>query len=457
MNKKIFFVFFFAFLIRLIALNQSLWLDEAVTAKVVINYGFTDIISKFSPNDFHPPLYYLFMKLWTNFFGYSEIALRMPSVIFSLLTGYVVYLIGGIWSAVFFLFNPLIVYYSQEARMYMMATFLLTAGSYYFVKISNIKYQILNIHIKNRIFFNLFIFLSLLTFYGSVFLIITFLLYFLYKKQYKNLFICLLVVFIYFLTISSLLYQQSVNSKIALNNVTNWSLVLGKANIKNLLLIPIKFSIGRISFYPKIIYWIIAGVWGGWVFWKILVGGLKNKQLLSLFILPLILGFLVSFFAPMLQYFRFIYLIPMMSLLLNFGLSSQGKSHLRGVTLTLGFLVFSLVYLLNPAFHREDWKSLVKSLPKDKLVYMIMASSDPVSYYSTSLKINELTLLRQSSGGQSGLEKEIIVIPYTTEVYGFDYKSLLSKKGYQLKKEVSFREVTFEQWSKKLFENYFEL
>src|SRR3990167_11022982 len=117
MGKKILLIFVLAFLIRLIALNQSLWLDEAITAKVVMSFGFKDIINKFSPTDFHPPLYYLFMKLWTNFFGYSEIALRMPSILFSLLTGYVIYLIGGIWAAVFFLFNPLIVYYSQEAQM----------------------------------------------------------------------------------------------------------------------------------------------------------------------------------------------------------------------------------------------------------------------------------------------------------------------------------------------------
>ena len=71
-------------------------------------------------------------------FGYSEIALRMPSILFSLLTGYVVYLIGGIWSAAFFLFNPLIVYYSQEARMYMMVTFFLTASLYYFLKSKNL-------------------------------------------------------------------------------------------------------------------------------------------------------------------------------------------------------------------------------------------------------------------------------------------------------------------------------
>jgi len=442
LNKKIFLVFFFAFFIRLIAINQSLWLDEAVTANVIRNYGFMQIISKFSPTDFHPPLYYLFIKLWTNVFGYSEIALRMPSVLFSLLTGYVVYMIGGIWTSAFFLFNPLIVYYSQEARMYMMATFFLTAALYYFLKN------------RNLILFNLFIFLSLLTFYGSIFLITGFLLYFLYKKQYKNLFICLLVVFVYFLTISSLLYQQLVNSKIALSNVANWSLVLGKANIKNLLLIPIKFSIGRISFYPKWAYWGIAGIWTTFISFTILIQKLKGKSqnynlkvksLLFLLISPLIMGFIASFFAPMLQYFRFIYLIPIMALLLGFGLSNQSRFNRRGYVLVGGFLFFSLAYLLLPQFHREDWKSLVKSLPKDKPVYMITASSDPVKYYNNKLIIIPL---RSDFIGTTEKQEEIIVIPYASEIYGLNYKNLLSKNGYQKKKEVSFREITYEQWTK---------
>ncbi|NCN22390.1 glycosyltransferase family 39 protein, partial [Candidatus Falkowbacteria bacterium] len=81
-NKIIFFVFLLAFLIRLIGINQSLWLDEATTARVVQQYNYQEIITKFSPNDFHPPLYYLFMKFWTNIFGYSEVALRFPSIIF---------------------------------------------------------------------------------------------------------------------------------------------------------------------------------------------------------------------------------------------------------------------------------------------------------------------------------------------------------------------------------------
>lgn len=429
MNKKIFFVFFFAFVIRLIALNQSLWLDEAVTAKVVMDYRFTEIVSIFSPTDFHPPLYYLFMKLWTNMFGYSEIALRMPSVLFSLMTGYVVYLIGGIWAASFFLFNPLIVYYSQEGRMYMLSTLFLTGALYYLLASLRVN------KLKNKIFFGLFISLAFLTFYGSIFFIASMLLYLLFKKQYKFFIVSLLALIVSLLVISPLLYKQLINSKTALTSVTNWSLVLGKANIKNLLLIPIKFSIGRISFYPKWLYWGIAGIWTAFVSFQIL----KIKKVFLfyyLIIFPLFLGFCVSFFAPMLQYFRFIYLIPIIAILL-----AKKNVTVYHYGVAIGFTIFSLAYLLFPQFHREDWKSLVKNLPKNKPVYMIVSSSDPVKYYSQNLKINDLASLQVGK-----LEKEITVVPFSVGVYGLDYKGLLSKNNYQLKKEVSFREVTFEQW-----------
>src|SRR3989344_6433319 len=135
MHKKLIIILFLAFLVRLIALNQSLWLDEAVTANIVSNFSYSEILNKFSPFDFHPPLFYFVEKFWTNIFGYSETTLRFPSIIFSLLTGWIIYLIGkrmkddptsprqtrlrgarnvGLFAASLFLFNPLIIYYSQE-------------------------------------------------------------------------------------------------------------------------------------------------------------------------------------------------------------------------------------------------------------------------------------------------------------------------------------------------------
>ncbi len=449
------------FILRLISIDQSLWLDEAVTAKAVSAYKFFDIPKFFSPADFHPPLYYLLMKLWTNIFGYSEISLRMPSIIFSILTGYVVYLIGkrlknrqvGVWAAVFFLFNPLIVYYSQEARMYMMTVFFLTMALYFFVRIINIgelnsnrmskvksqksKAKVKSQKISKTLMFSIFIILGFYTFYGTVFLIVAMLVYLIFKRQYRELLVIGCWLFVAGLIISPLLYRQMVNSKQALATVSNWSLVLGKANLKNLLLIPLKFSFGRISFYPKGIYYLVSGLWSLFIFAVLLKAGLKNKLLLFLFVFPLILGLVFSFSSPLLQYFRFLFLLPIMSILLTLGT----KDWQRWV-IVFGFLILSLIYLFCPFFHREDWKSLARNISKDKPVYIILPSSDALSYYKKDLNFNDLREIVD----KSITSKKIIVIPYTSDIYGLDYQKILREKGFKLNRISSAYFLQMEEW-----------
>ena len=274
-----------------------------------------------------------------------------------------------------------------------------------------------------------------MTFYGSLFLIAAYFIYFLYKKQYKNLLISSFILLVFILTIFPLLLKQLANSRLSLSMVSNWTLVLGKANIKNLLLIPVKFSIGRIDFYPKWIYYSIAGVWTTFVLFQITK--IKNNYLfIYLLIFPLFLGFVISFFTPLLQYFRFLFLIPIMSLLLS-------RSNLRGWILATGFLIFSLAYLLIPQFQREDWKSLASDVKNKSSVYIVEASSDTLKYYDPNLKLNELLNIDKSN-----LENEITVIPNTVEIYGYDYKKILKEKNYRLIKEKSFRELTLEDWKK---------
>ena len=441
-----------------------------MTARVVQQFNFYEIITKFSPTDFHPPLYYLFMKVWTNIFAYSEISLRMPSVLFSLLTGYIVYLIGkklfnidsglaslprmtkgqqfGPWAAVFFLFYPLIIYYSQEARMYMMATFLLTASLYFLLGIIlNIKNQISKIHIKNQKLMNFVGFLSLtilslMTFYGSIFLIIPMFLYLLFKKHYRLFTFSFLFFTFSLILISPLLSQQIINAKQQMQLIPNWGRVLGKTNFKNLFLIPIKFSIGRISFYPKWLYWSISGIWTAFLWFFVIKGRLKNRFLFFLLVGSLGFGILFSFFTPLLQYFRFLYLIPIMSILLALG---WDKFHLRGgkwLVLT-GFILFSLLYLLNPNFQREDWRSLAKALPLNRNVYMVYSSSDPIRYYRKEMQIVDL----KSVPDLRCLDSELIVIPYSADIHGLDYQKILSERNFKLAKKQAFRALTVETWN----------
>lgn len=452
MKLKIFLLLSVAFFLRLISLDQSLWLDEATTARVVQQYHYLEIINKFSPYDFHPPLYYLFMKFWINIFGDSEMSLRMPSVIFSLLVGWVIFLIGkaienektGFWAAILFLFNPLIIYYSQEARMYMMATIFLTVGLYWFLKVKNSKLKI-----KNLLLINLFFSLAFLTFYGSIFFIVAFLFYLLIQKQWKNFFISLSTVICLLLIISPLLYQQLTNAKFSLMEVRNWSLVLGKANIKNLLLIPIKFSIGRIDFYPKWLYYLIALGWTTFVWFFVVKKFLAIKKskiridlLIALLFFPLIIGFIFSFITPLLQYFRFLYLIPILAILLSV------VDDLNKRILLFGFLFFSLIYLIFPQFHREDWKSLSFYLKQNQIkeVFIISSSADPLIYYNQRIKINDLRKICQKKDVLT--RKEIVIVPYTTEIYGLDYERCLSDR-FKLIEEKSFRKLIFKKYQVK--------
>lgn len=409
MKNKLVWLLAGCFLIRLIGLNQSLWLDEAISANVAKNYSYTEIVTKFSPSDFHPPLYYLVLKFWTNIFGFSEISLRMPSVIFSLVTVYVIYLLGGFWPALITGGNPLLVYYSQEARIYAMVTMLLTIGLYFLVK-------------KKYWLTSLLFGISFLTFYGSIFFIVAVGIYLLINKKFKEILIISVGPLVVLLAISPLLAKQMVNSKEMLGIVTNWDLLLGKANLKNLLLIPIKFTSGRISFYPKIAYYLVAGFWA-----LLVISKLIKKNIYSfIFWMTLFIGTVFSIFTPMLQYFRFLYLIPVMALVIK-------KNYL----IAGGFVVFSSIYLLNPQFYREDWKSLSKDLPNK--IYMISSLGDPIKYYK-NINISDIR--------GDILENEIAVVPYGETIHGVDHNQILTKAGYKIVETKNYRELTSERWQK---------
>jgi 4-amino-4-deoxy-L-arabinose transferase-like glycosyltransferase len=468
MRKKLFVIFIVAFLFRLIALNQSLWLDEATTARVVQQYNYAQIITKFSPSDFHPPLFYIFMKAWSNIFGYAEVVLRMPSVLFSLSCGYIVYVLyirmsrdrsrrapssvakwgpvptNGLFAVIFFLFNPLIIYYSQEARMYMMVTFLLSVSLYYFMVI--ITSKSLSSELRATILFNLFTALSFLTFYGSIFMIAAYYIVLLWKRQFALLIKLLPGFVIALLVVTPLLYQQFLHSREALQIVTNWKAALGPASLKNLFLIPLKFSLGRISFEPKNLYYLLSLPWTLFILFIASRGIVKQKLFGVLCILPVFLGLVFSFFSPLLQYFRFLYLLPILSILLANSYASQRQliKLVLATIVLLGFAGLSCMYVLNPVVHRENWRDAALSVNNKKEIYMIVSSSDPIRYYGNKSLLKDLRTLSVVQN----LPDKIVVIPYTSDIYGYDYKTNLINKGYASTSIKNFRGVTVEEWQR---------
>jgi hypothetical protein len=425
-------------ILRLIGRNQSMWLDEAISANVA-KLPIGEIVSNFSVGDFHPPLYYWFLSFWVKIFGGTVPMMRLSSVLFSVITVFGVYKIGeklknkkiALWAAWFVAINPLLIYYGQELRMYMMTTMWLVWAIYYWIKIVKDKENLA----KNWVLFNIFTFLAFVTFYASAFLIGAMILYFLVKKEWGNFAKSILGIGIAIIIISPLLFGQLKMSSEALNLVTNWTLVLGKVNLKNLLLIPIKFTIGRISWYPKIFYHLVSGVWTVFVWLVALKNSKKEKNLVWLMIIPLLLGIIFSFKSPMIQYFRFLYLVPILALLL-----AKEKNKMVKLILSAGFLVFSLFYVLNPAMHREDWKGVAESLKNQEKVYMVKSFKDPIKFYNPEIKILNIT--------SEIKEDNIWVIPYGEIIHGVNHTEILDKAGYKLEKQINFREIVLEKWQK---------
>lgn len=474
-NKRMIVLLISAFLIRLINLNQSLWLDESIVAKVAHTIPLLRIPTTLSIFDVHPPGYYMIISVWSSLFGTSEIALRMPSIIMSLLAGWFIYKAGmalkdkttGLWASAFFLFNPLIIYYSQEARMHMMATAFLSGALYYFVLVMQEKKKT---ETKNFLFFNIFSVLSMSVFYGSAFFLAAMLITYLFvipmkigiqknnSEKSKSDWIPTFVgmtrmmfsmtwgLLISLLLLSPLLYLQMQNAKAGLADLANWTAALGKAELKNIAMIFLKFATGRLSWLPKWSYYLVAGVPTMIVWMAVFLGGLKKRFLGALLIIPLILGLAVSFIAPMMMYFRFLYLIPVMCLLIALFAIPTQKGKLT-VFLRMGimllFLTFSLSYLLISQFHREDWKGLAGQLQGSAPVFMIIPSSDPIGYYRPDVPVYELRSIQKTE-----IPEYVYVVPYTAALYGIDHYALLEKKGCMKASETHFRgDLILEKWT----------
>jgi len=130
-----------AFGLRLYRLDhQEIWGDEAHSAYVVK----LPLSSTISPRtETNPPLYHLLLYLWVRLTGCSVFALRFLSLVLGVLTVPLIYQLArlafgqlvGLLAALLGAISPFLVYYSQEARMYALATFATTLSMLLLMKI----------------------------------------------------------------------------------------------------------------------------------------------------------------------------------------------------------------------------------------------------------------------------------------------------------------------------------
>jgi 4-amino-4-deoxy-L-arabinose transferase-like glycosyltransferase len=401
-NITLIILLIFAFSIRLISLNQSLWLDEAIQVWSVQNFSLFRLLKDYMPGDFNPPLLHIILWFWTKVFGTSEISIRMPSVIFGTLTVYITYLFSKeifkdkskqCLSLLLAATAPLLIYYSQEARPYALACFLSTWSMYSFyqsfIKMRNGKIQY-------------FISTSLMFFshYLALFIFPTqLLILYLTSKSVKK-FIPKLKTF--FLPLLSLLLilpillpQLKIGTSVE-GDLPVWQ-SLSQFSFKALLLIPVKFLIGRIPIDVNLVSLLLVtvplSVYLYLLFKLIKVKTSRQNPLFILFlswlIVPIIIGIVISQKVAVFTYFRFLFVLPAFYLLFLFTLKTlKRKSFYLIFSLFLLINIFSSsTYLLNPKHHREDWKSLVSYIHQKDIsdkVIILNSVNTPFIYYDQS-------------------------------------------------------------------------
>ncbi len=120
--------------LRLINISaEPFWADEILSLDIATkSAGIGEMLRYLALVEFHPPLFYLILALWTKFIGVSELALRSLSVLFSLGTIVVVYFAtlrmfktraGGLLTALLLAVLPVQIEFGQEARPYAIMCF----------------------------------------------------------------------------------------------------------------------------------------------------------------------------------------------------------------------------------------------------------------------------------------------------------------------------------------------
>lgn len=398
----IFIILAIALALRLIGLNQSLWLDEGINVNVAYGLDFKNLILHYSLSDFHPPLFHAVLKTWILLFGKSEIAVRMLSITAGVATVFAAYLIGkklfgqktALTAAILLATSPLHIYYSQEARMYSLAAFFASLSCYFFISI-----------LKKDTITNWFGFvfttaLMLYTDYLPYFLIPVYFIYLLINKKRiaKATFKAFIPAFILILILITpwlFLIQKQIEAGLSAAAASPaWAQVVGAPSFQNLLVTFVKFHVGRISHDNNFIYALLfapAAIFSIALFsFSLLRLSYTRVFLWFWFAGPIFLAFIAAYFVPIFAYFRFIFVLPALYLIWACAINTLNWKILVRFLLAIALIINVTsvsIYFLNPKFQRENWRSAANYIHQnfdDKTIVLFESNYTigPFDYYN---------------------------------------------------------------------------
>jgi hypothetical protein len=360
LSKNVWFYFFLIVIINTVLKSiqlgfSSFWYDEIISVQSAsLDFGHIKHVSEWDNN---PPFYFYCLSVWIKLFNDSEFVVRFLSVLFSSLSGGVLFLLANKYFNKFtafivsllFLSNNLLFFYSHEARAYSLVLFLsLLSSLLYF----NLKEKPTT---KTIILLGVINFLLIYTHYISglvlFFQFILMLVYFERKQKISFLYSTLIIlglVLIRFTKKQLLLIVAFNNSK-----STFW---LKKSDLNYLQEVLSSFLFHNIFVIPFLLILVFTCIYGSFN---------KNKSVRFSIVYSFFLGlgsiFILFFLGKMSPLFLdryLIFTIPFILILLAYGLSLIKYKY---VVLTIVALFsISCIYKINYKTDKGmDYRSVV--------------------------------------------------------------------------------------------------
>jgi len=351
----IYLILLLGLILRLVNLNQSFWLDEA--AQVIESSR--PLIEQFDlSSDFHPPLFHLLLHFWL-YLGKSEVGIRLFSVGLGLLSVFILYKLVrfnlsekiALVSALLLTINPYHIWYSQEARPYILFLVTTLLATYFLNK-------------KNFSAYALSLAAAFYSVYTAVLLVPAHLLI-IYLRDRKSLTEWLTSLggagLLFFPWLPHFFRQLQVGFG---NSLSGWTNVVSVPAIKLIPLTLAKFIFGRGSITNNFHYGLVVlPVFLIFAYGSYQAGtDKKHRGWLVLFGLPLVLSQILAFIWPVMAPQRLIMLLPYFLVLIGIGLDKL-KPKLFYLALAIALLTNTaglVQYYLNPYVQREQWRQAVR-------------------------------------------------------------------------------------------------
>ncbi|MGN6870402.1 MAG: glycosyltransferase family 39 protein [Solirubrobacteraceae bacterium] len=252
--------------------TQSYWYDEAQAAHE-LHLSLGSMLSSMVDVETAPPLYFVLGWAWVHVFGAGEVALRSLSAVAGTALIGIAYLCGrelvsrraGLLTAAFVAVSPFMIWYSQEAREYMLVATFCGAALLWFVRASRDPTR------RNIAWWAGFSVLALLTHYFAGFLIAPQALWLLYKARSRASLVAVAVVGLVELALIPLLVSHATASLLGFITGTHLS--------TRIQAVPVEFALGPTFGTTLLSYGLIGAAVLGGILIVLLIVGAESQEL----------------------------------------------------------------------------------------------------------------------------------------------------------------------------------